>query len=158
MESKNYTLILFQEIEKETDFALKKNILFKEINSIIYSIDLQKSNYFENSVYIIFGIYFRYFSPNTKIPVRHTKCHFEIRYGTLYNELIEKDTNKQLPLIINELNMVEIKNNIVNKFIPYFIDYFSINNLKTNYPNLHFPDVVLAWIESQDFIAYLKNN
>ena len=158
MENKDYKLILFQEIEKETDFNFKRNILFKEINSIVYSIDLQKSNFFENSVYITFGVFFRHFSPNIKIPVRHTKCHFEIRYGTLYNELIEIDNKLKLPIVINESNIIEIKNIIVTKFIPYFINFFSIKNLKANYPNLHFPDVVLSWIESQDFTTYLKNN
>lgn len=154
----NYQLSLFNEIEKETDFVLKKNILFKEVDSVVYSIDIQKSNFFENGVYITFGVFFRHFSPKTKLPVRYTKCNFEIRYGDLYNELINKDSNVQLPIVINEFNIIEIKNNIVNIFIPYFISKFSINNLKTNYPNLYFPNTVLAWINAQDFIDYLNIN
>ena len=54
----NYQLSLFNEIEKETDFVLKKNILFKEVDSVVYSIDIQKSNFFENGVYITFGVLF----------------------------------------------------------------------------------------------------
>lgn len=90
----NYQLILFEEIEKKTDFVLKKDILFKEINSVVYSIDVQKSSFFENSVYITFGVFFRCFSPKTRILVCHTKCNFEIRYGDLYNELIQKYRSK----------------------------------------------------------------
>lgn len=154
----DYNLRLFEEIEKETDFVLRKNILFKEIDSVVYSIDMQKSNLFENSVYITFGVFFKYFSPKAKIPVRYTKCNFEIRYGDLYNELIEKDSNMLLPIVVNEFNMIEIKNNIVIKFIPYLLSYFSIESLKVHYPNLHFPNAVLSWIDGCDFSTYLNNN
>lgn len=61
-------------------------------------------------------------------------------------------------MVINGSNIIEITDNIINKFIPYVTNYFSIKNLKADYPNLHFPNVILSWINRQDFITYLNNN
>lgn len=152
----DYNKLLFERIEDKSDFIYKRGVLYKEIDSVVYIIDIEKSNFFENGIYITFGIFFRFFSPKTKIPVRYSKCNFEIRYGTLYNKIIKADNNMNLPIVIKESNINEIVDNILDKFIPYIIDYFSLTNLKNQFPRIDLDNVILAYINREEFKEYLN--